>query len=79
MTTISISQLKTNPASAIRASEDYPVAVENRNKIQAYMIGKKLYETLIDALEDRLDRAVIESADFTKGDKFEDVAKSLGI
>lgn len=79
MTTTSISQLKMNPSAVIAQARDYPVAVHNRNKVQAYVIGKSLYDTMLDLIEDKLDRAVINRTDFTKGKDFEVVAKELGI
>ena len=79
MTTTSISQLKINPSAVIAQASEYPVAVENRNEVQAYVIGKNLYEKMLYLLEDKLDRAVINQTDFTKGKDFEAVAKELGI
>jgi len=51
MTTISISQLKINPSSVIAQAVDYPVVVENRNKVQAYLVGKTLFEKIIALLK----------------------------
>ncbi len=79
MNTTSISQLKVNPSAIISMAADYPVAVENRNKVQAYVIGKLLYEKMIAMLEDKIDRQAIADADFSKGKDFETVAKSLGL
>lgn len=79
MTTITVSELKINPSAAIRRATDYPVAVENRNEITAYLVGKQLFERFLAYLEDREDRAVVEQADFSKGKDFEDVVRSLGI
>jgi len=79
MTTISISQLKTNPSAMITQSLDYPVAVQNRNKTQAYLIGSKLFEKIIEALEDQIDRKIIEKTDFSKGQDLETVEKNLGL
>lgn len=79
MNSASISQLKTNPASIIRQAFDYPVAVENRNKVQAYVIGKDLYEKILGLIEDKLDRVAIANTNFAKGKDFESVAKDLGI
>lgn len=79
MNTASISQLKAHPASIISQAVDYPVAVENRNKVQAYLISKSLFEKILELLEDKLDRMAIAKSDFTKGRDFETVAKSLGI
>jgi antitoxin StbD len=79
MTTISISQLKVNPSSVIAQAADYPVAVENRNKVQAYLMGKNLYERLMAFLEDAVDAAAIKRTDFSRGKDFEKVARDLGI
>lgn len=79
MTTISISQLKANPAAALSSAQDYPLAVQNRNTTQAYLIGKSLFEKLVLYLEDVEDRKIIKETDFSKGRDFEDFAKELGI
>lgn len=79
MNTASISQLKANPGSIISQALDYPVAVERRNKIQAYLIGKVLYERMLALLEDKIDHAAIKEAHFAKGKDFETVAKDLGL
>jgi len=79
MTTISISELKTNPTKAIFRALDYPVAIEKRNNIEAYLIGKDLYEKIIAYLEDFIDSQAIKKADFSKGKDFEKVARNLEI
>ena len=79
MSTVSITQLKTSPSKVISEADEYPVEVKSRNKVKAYLVGKDLYEKMISLLEDRLDRAVIEETDFTKGEEFEKVAEELGI
>ena len=79
MDTISISQLKTYPAGAIAKAIDYPVAVQRRNQVKAYLIGKELYEKLVTLIEDYLDKIAINETDFTKGKAFEKVAAKLGI
>lgn len=79
MTVTTISQLKLNPSSVIAQAVDYPVAVANRSTIQAYLIGKKLYERMVSLLEDAADRAVIAKTDVRKGKDFERVAQELGI
>ncbi|MEK7165932.1 MAG: type II toxin-antitoxin system Phd/YefM family antitoxin [Patescibacteria group bacterium] len=79
MNTASISQLKANPASVISQADDYPVAVESRSKVRAYLIGKQLYEKLLDLVEDKLDRSAVAGTDFHKGKNFEAVAEDLGI
>lgn len=79
MTTTSISQLKINPSSIIAQASEYPVAVENRNKVQGYVIGKALYEKMVELLEDQVDRIAIKQTHFKKGKRFEKVAQELGI
>ena len=79
MTTTSISQLKINPTAVIRQATDYPVAVENRNTVQAYLIGKNLFEKMVSFIEDYLDTQAVKKTDFKKGKNFEKVARELGI
>lgn len=79
MDTISISKLKENPSKAISQALDYPVAIESRNKISAYLIGKELYEKFVTYLENRLDSMIVEKTDFKKGRDFELLAKELGV
>ena len=79
MSNISVSQLKASPAKAIEKAFDYPVAVESRNKVKAYLIGKELYEKIVAFIEDYIDKAAIKKTDFKKGRDFEEVAKELGL
>ena len=79
MNTTTISQLKMNPSAVIAQAADYPVAVENRNTVTAYVLGKRLFEHLTSYLEDKLDAAAVAKADFSKGKDFESVARKLGI
>ena len=79
MTSVSISQLKANPAKVILASEDYPVEIKNRGGVEAYLIGKDLFERLERFIEDFIDKRAIETADFSSAEDFEQVAKKLGI
>lgn len=79
MTTASISQLKINPSSIIAQASEYPVAVENRNTVQGYVIGKALYEKMVELLEDQIDRVIIRQTNFKKGKSFEKIAHELGI
>lgn len=79
MDAISISQLKMNPAQVIQAAGDYPVAIANRNKIEAYVIGKDLLDRLEKYVEDFVDRQAIETTDFSKGTDLKVVMKKLGI
>lgn len=79
MTYASISDLKANPASIIFESLDYPVAIQKRNKTQAYIVGKRLFDLLVAQVEDAIDRKAVAEADFSKGEDFEKVAKELGL
>lgn len=79
MNTISISQLKINPSKAIVEALYYPLAVENRNKIEGYLLGKDLYEKIVSFIEDNIDRRAVEKTDFKKGKDFEKIAKELNI
>ena len=78
-TTISISQLKRNPSKAIILSDDYPLAVKNRSEIKAYLIGKQLYENIIEHLEDYIDKKAVKETDFKAGRDFEELAKELNV
>lgn len=80
--TISISQLKMNPAAAIAQAVDYPVQVANRGRTQAYLVGKKLFEKIIEYLEDQDDvRTVksIKSREYVEARDFDEFARELGI
>lgn len=79
MNTISISDLKINPSKAIGFAVDYPVAIEKRNKIEAYLLGKELYEKIVSYMEDLIDNKAVKGVDFKKGKNFEKIAKDLNI
>lgn len=79
MNTISISQLKINPSKAILGALDFPLAVESRNKIKGYLLGKDLYEKIVSFIEDNIDRRAVEATDFNKGEDFDKVLKELNI
>lgn len=79
MDTVSISQLKINPGKVIKAAGDFPVAVENRNKVEGYLVSKKLFEKLETYIEDFIDVQAVKKTDFTKGKDFEEVAAGLGV
>lgn len=79
MDTVTISQLKMQPSKIIARAFDYPVAVERRNKVKAYLIGKELYEKIVLLVEDYFDKTAIKKTDFRKGRDFETVAEELGI
>ena len=79
MNKISISQLKAHPAKAIIQSIDYPVVVESRNQVKAYLLGKNLYENIVTYIENFIDKKTVQETDFSKGKDFEKIAKQLGI
>ena len=68
-----------NPSAVISSAVDYPVAVHNRNKVQAYVLGKDLYEAMILFIEDYIDKKAVRNADFSKHRKAEDVFRELGL
>jgi len=79
---LSISQLKTNPAKAIAQADDYPVAISSRNKIKAYLVGGTIFEKLIDFLEDSEDILTIKTlkkSGWGKGKDLDVIAKELGL
>ncbi len=51
-TTASISELKRNPMATVAAGEGLPVAILNRNEPTFYCVPAKIYEALLDKLED---------------------------
>lgn len=79
MNSISVSQLKVNPSKAISDALDFPLAIENRNTVEAYLIGKDLYDMIVAQLENTIDRKAIEKTDFRKGRDFQAIAKELNL
>lgn len=80
--TVSITELKTNPAAAIAQAADFPLSVANRGKTQAYLVGKKLFEKIIEYLEDQEDIATVKSIkreEYAEARDFEEFARELGI
>ena len=79
MTRVSISELKANPASVLASATDYPVAILKRNKTAGYVVGKDIFEKLVEFVENYIDRKAIKEADYSKGRNFEEIAEELGI
>ncbi|RMF13833.1 MAG: type II toxin-antitoxin system Phd/YefM family antitoxin [Candidatus Dadabacteria bacterium] len=48
----SITELKKNPSAVIEAAGDEAVAILNHNRPTAYIVPAKVYEALIEALDD---------------------------
>ena len=51
-TSASVSELKKNPMGAVAAGEGFPVAILNRNEPVFYCVPAKVYEAMLDRLED---------------------------
>ena len=49
---ISISDFKKNPAKAVREAGAHPIAVLSHNRPAFYLVEPRLFEALIDRLED---------------------------
>lgn len=79
MTSVTISQLKSNPSAVLSSAADYPVAVQNRNKTAGYILGKEMFEKLILLVEDIEDRKAIEDADYKHGTSLDDLIEELGL
>lgn len=79
MNTVSISQLKIRPAHVIAQAADYPVAVQSRHSVKAYLIGRAMYEKLIETIEDLVDASAVKQTNFKRGKNFEKIAAELGI
>ena len=50
--TASITELKKHPMATIRSAEGEPLAILNRNEPIFYCIPAKMYEAMMDVLED---------------------------
>lgn len=79
MNTISISQLKINPSNAINLATDYPMAINNKGQITAYLIGNQLFNKIVTYLEDLTDKKTVKETDFKKGKNFDKLASELSI
>jgi antitoxin StbD len=64
--TISISELKKNPSSAIDAADGAPIAILNHNKAAAYLIPAKAWEDLMERLDDLELIAIVRSRQHEK-------------
>jgi len=49
---VSISELKKSPSTIIEEAQNEAVAILNHNKPNAYLVPSKLYEKMIDIIED---------------------------
>lgn len=78
MTTVSISQLKINPMAVFNTAIDFPIQIQNRNKTAGYFVGKKLFEKMVNYMEDIEDKNAIKNADYKNGTTLEDLEMELG-
>lgn len=51
-TAASISELKRNPMGTVAAGEGFPVAILNRNEPAFYCVPARVYEAMMERLED---------------------------
>lgn len=51
-TAASISELKKNPMGTVAAGEGFPVAILNRNEPAFYCVPARIFEAMMDRLED---------------------------
>ena len=49
----SVSELKKNPMTTVRAGDGFPVAIFNRNQPAFYCVPAELYKKMLDALDDQ--------------------------
>lgn len=57
---VSISDLKRNPAAVIEAARSKQVAILNRNKAVAYVVSPRVWEGLLNMIEDYEDGKLVE-------------------
>ncbi len=59
-TTASVTELKRNYASVLKASDDEPVAILNHNRPEAYLIPAEHYERMMAYIEDLEDAQIVK-------------------
>ena len=70
--TTSISELKKSPSSVIEDAGNEAVAILNHNKPSAYLVPSKLYESMMDIIDDyHLAQIVRERLDYDEDDLIE--------
>ena len=65
-TTIRIAELKRNPRAIIRISENLPIAILNHNEPEFYLLSAKVYDALLDMIDDT---SLIETIKARRGGK----------
>ena len=56
---VSISDLKRNPAAVIEAARKQQVAILNRGRAVAYVISPEVWDGVVDMIEDREDERIV--------------------
>lgn len=79
MTTVTMSNLKKNPAGVFVAANDFPIEVLSRNKTKGYVLSPFMFEKLIELAEDYVDSKAVESADYKNGTSLDDLIVELGL
>jgi antitoxin StbD len=69
----SISELKANPTKVIESADGMPIAILNRNDPVFYCVPAKLYEAMMDVIEDvdLLEVALERIGDLDQGEEIE--------
>lgn len=62
-TSASVSELKKNPMGTVAAGEGFAVAILNRNEPAFYCVPAKVYEAMLDRLEDIELNAIADARD----------------
>lgn len=71
---VSISQLKRNPAAVVEAARSQQVAILNRNKAVAYIVSPEVWDHVLDVFADR---RLIREAEEALAEEGEDVVIDL--
>jgi len=78
----SISELNKNPSALLKKSKGEPVIILNHNKPSAYLVPAKIYEAIMDILEDHEWGEIIRKRQYEKdlaveGDDFAGMSSIL--
>lgn len=76
---MSISQLKTNPAKALRLADDTPLTILNRNQIAGYLLSPDVYEALVEYIENSIDTKAVEDSENDTSKPLEETLEKIGL
>lgn len=81
MTTLSISELRADIASAVKSTKKSPVEICKHGEPVAFLVSPSMYERMLDAMEELEDIADFDTAmaNPTEGIPWEKVRKDLGL